>query len=98
MPNQYELTPEARAIFDRLVKAGWLENVRDNPASPSKQLLWFVDPATPANNGYNRFMAFYKLYLEFSNAGPCTSSDLVAFESFAKSVMESQPDSSGDQS
>jgi len=96
MADEYELTPEAKAIFDRLVRAGWLENIRDNPSSPSKQLLWYVDPTVPANSGYNRFMAFYKLYLEFTKAGPCTSDDLRAFESFAKSVLKSGDESSGD--
>lgn len=97
MANEYELTPEAKAIFDRLVKAGWLDNVRDNPNSPNKQLLWFVDPAVPANSGYNRFIAFYKLYREFSKAGPCTADDLRAFESFAESVLKTEGDNSGDQ-
>lgn len=87
MSDRYEITPEAKAMFDRLVKAGWLENIRDNPNDPSKGLLWYVDENKPANNGYNRFLAFYKLYLEFRKAGPLTPNELAAFESFAKSIV-----------
>lgn len=89
MPDKYKITPEAKAMFDRLVKAGWLENVRDNPNDPSKGLLWYVDETKAANNGYNRFLAFYKLYLEFRKAGPLAPSDLKAFESFAESIVAS---------
>jgi hypothetical protein len=87
MSDKYEITPEARAVFDRLVKAGWLENVRDNPDRPSKGLLWYVDENEPANNGYNRFLAFYKLYQEFCKAGPVAPNELTAFESFAQTVV-----------
>jgi len=96
MANEYELTPEAKAVFDRLVKAGWLDNVRDNPNSPSKQLLWYVDEESPANSGYNRFMAFYRLYREFCKAGPCTPADLLAFESFAKTVVNREGEEDGE--
>lgn len=92
MNNENEITPEARSILDRLVKAGWLENVCDTPSSPNKRLLWYVNPSNPADSGYPRFLAFYKLYSELRKAGPLTSEDLLFLEAFAKSVLEGNRD------
>lgn len=89
MTNRNEMTPEAQRVLDRLVKAGWLENVRDNPSDPNKGLLWYVDANEPANCGYPKLLAFYKLHAELCKSSPMTTEDLEYLRAFTEAVRES---------
>lgn len=91
MPNSNEMAPEAKQVLDRLVKAGWLENVRDNPSDPNKGLLWYVDADEPANCGYPKLLAFYKLHTELCKGGPMSAEDLEYLRAFTDAVRKSNP-------
>ena len=89
-----EIGEHTKLLFDRLVQAGWLDNVIDPPNSPIKELRWFWDSENPANNGRSRFLAFYTLYLEFGRLGPVTREDWLCFEGLAESMTAEASDGS----
>jgi len=93
MSNGNEITPEAKRVFDRLVKAGWLEQLTDRPHNPNKGLHWIDDPDEPGKNGYAKLLAFNLLYSELIRFGPLTTDDLIMIEALGKTLRESNRDS-----
>ena len=89
MPDNTDITPELRRVLDRLVSAGWLEQVTDRPNDPIKGLHWIKDPTPGKPEGNAKLIAFNLLYAELCRYGPMTLDDLLVIEAFGKTVRDS---------
>jgi hypothetical protein len=92
MPDETELTPDNRRLFDRLVKAGWLEQLIDRPYDANKGLHWVKD-SNPGNpDGYAKLVAFNALYAELCKFGPLTLDDLLMIEVLGQHLRDKNRD------
>lgn len=88
MDDETRLTPDDRKLFDRLMKAGWLEQLTDTPHDANKGLHWvkYQNPNQP--DGYSKLMAFNLLYAELCKGGPLTDDDLLMIEVLGKHLRD----------
>ena len=67
-------------MFDRLMKAEWLENIETNPTTVQKgvteQALLFRKSETPTERGAFKIHQFSKLYRELLLAGPISQKEI----------------------
>jgi hypothetical protein len=78
--DETELTPDNRRLFDRLMKAGWLEQLTDLPHDANKGLHWVKYANSEHPDGYSKLLAFNLLYAELCKGGPLTEDDLLMIE------------------
>jgi len=63
-----------KGLYDRLVIAGWIENVIEK--SESETVIMWSKGAREADHGQRKLIIFAMLYRELSKAGPISQQDL----------------------
>lgn len=75
---------EERNIYDRLVAAGWLENVAV-PSPEKRNLVWFVSD-NPLECGNRKIILFAGLYRELLKGGPMGENELNLIRQLGEAI------------
>jgi hypothetical protein len=71
---------QTKKLYDRLVKAEWVENVRDtesqHQAGVREHELTWLKTSNPLEHGEYKMMTFSKLYRELLKGGPMSPEEL----------------------
>ena len=80
------MNPHEKALYDRLVAAGWLDNVTE--LQGGKRIIRWCEGSVPADNGGLKLILFSKLCQDLFKAGPFNVGEVELLTSWGEALSQ----------